>query len=154
MTYNFQRTGAISNAHEGKSFEMRTKEFFREIQNLDLSECRSVCSVDIGVGRKKKPHLFDLSSQEKKVIVECKSHRWTSGDNVPSAKLTVWNEAMYYFHLSSNKYRKIFFVLKDYSLKKKKTLASYYISVYAHLIPDDVEFWEYDLDTSLAERIR
>jgi len=73
---------------------------------------------------------------EEKIIIECKSHRWTSRDNVPSAKLTVWNEAMYYFHLAPAEYRKIFFILRDYSNKRHETLGEYYIRTYGHLIPN------------------
>ncbi|WP_251405975.1 hypothetical protein [Metabacillus litoralis] len=66
--------------------------------------------------------------------MECKSHKWTSGGNVPSAKLTVWNEAMYYILLAPEDYRK-FFILKDYSEKGGETLGEYYIRAYGHLIP-------------------
>jgi len=58
--------------------------------------------------------------------------------------MTVWNEAMYYFHLAPENYQKILFVLRHYSPKKKETLAEYYIRTYAHLIPNSVEIWEYD----------
>jgi hypothetical protein len=54
---------------------------------------------------------------------------------------------MYYFLITSTKQKKIFFILKDYSQKRKKTLAQYYIEKYKHLIPEDVEFWEYDENT-------
>lgn len=87
---------------------------------------------------------FDLGSSSPPVLVECKSHRWTSGGNVPSAKITVWNEAMYYFHLAPPEYRKIMFVLRDYSDKRKETLAQYYIRNHGHLIPDDVEIVEFN----------
>lgn len=103
--------------------------------------------MPVGVNQKKKNHVFDLgntSSDPEKVIVECKSHKWTSSGNVPSAKLTVWNEAMYYFYLAPEEYRKIFFILKDYSEKRGETLGEYYIRVYGHLIPGDVEIMEYD----------
>lgn len=52
------------------------------------------------MGKIKKKHSFDLGCKDKK-IVECKSHKWTSGGNIPSAKLNVWNEAMYYFFNST-----------------------------------------------------
>jgi hypothetical protein len=60
---------------------------------------------------------------------------------VPSAKITVWNEAMYYFYLTPKEYRKIFFVLKH--SRNDETLAEYYLRNYRHLIPSGVEFWEY-----------
>lgn len=87
------------------------------------------------------------------VIVECKSHRWTAGHNIPSAKLTVWNEAMYYFHAAPGGYRKILFVLKDLRRGTGESLCSYYLRTYGHLIPDDVEFWEYDDQTLSAQRV-
>lgn len=100
--------------------------------------------VAVGVGEIKKEHAFDLGCGDQKIIVECKSHRWTTGSNIPSAKLTVWNEAMYYFHLAPREYRKIMFVLKDTCSRRGVTLADYYLRNYAHLVPIDVEFWEYD----------
>ena len=69
-------------------------------------------AVEVGLTDKKK-HCFDLGSANPKIIVECKSHKWTAGANVPSAKMTVWNEAMYYFHLAPKAFRKILFVLHD-----------------------------------------
>ena len=87
------------------------------------------------------------------MLVECKSHTWTKTDNVPSAKITVWNEAMYYFLLSPGGFRKILFVLRDFSEKRGESLAEYYVRNYSHLIPDDVEIWEYDLSKSFAVRL-
>lgn len=109
MDKPFQRVGSISNAHVGRDFELIAQSFFLQ-QGLYLHPCHF---VEVGVGPTKKLHAFDLGCSEQKVIVECKSHRWTAGHNIPSAKLTVWNEAMYYFHVSPPDYRKIMFVLKD-----------------------------------------
>lgn len=75
--------------------------------------------------------VFTIKAKEKnKIIVECKSHRWTKGKNVPSAKLTVWNEAMYYFNILVGNYKKIFFVTRDVrkAHNKEESLAEYYIS--------------------------
>jgi hypothetical protein len=71
---------------------------------------------------------------------------------MPSAKMTVWNEAMYYFHVAPASYRKIFFVLKHF--RKEQSLAAYYLKTHGHLVPAGVELWEYDLETSSAERLR
>ncbi|MEK5230304.1 hypothetical protein MHB42_00700 [Lysinibacillus sp. FSL K6-0232] len=139
---NFQRVGSISNAHIGRDFEEAAYVYFTA---QGYSIIKDV-ALPIGLERKKN-HRFDLGAPagaEDKIIIECKSHRWTSGDNVPSAKLTVWNEAMYYFHLAPPEYRKIFFILRDYSNKRNETLGEYYIRTYGHLIPSDVEIMEYD----------
>lgn len=67
---------------------------------------------------------------------------------MPSAKLTVWNEAMYYFALAPQEFRKIFFVLKN--VRGKESLGEYYVRLYSHLIPQDVEVWEYCADSDNA----
>jgi len=134
-----QRVGSVSNAHVGADFESVAKAFFAK-QGITLTPR---FPVDLGLS-KKKQHCFDLGADLPQIIVECKSHRWTSGANVPSAKMTVWNEAMYYFHLAPKDFRKILFVLHDARDKGGESLLSYYKRTYFHLIPDDVEFLEWD----------
>ena len=86
----FQRIGSVSNAHVGRDFEAVAQECFRN-EGFDLG--RSYI-LPLGVANVKKNHKFDLGTGEPPIIVECKSHRWTTGGKVPSAKITVWNEAM------------------------------------------------------------
>ena len=136
-----QRVGSVSNAHVGRDFEnIALKVFARLGMNLKMN-----FKVAVGVRGTSKPHAFDLGCDEQRILVECKSHRWTApNDNVPSAKLTTWNEAMYYFLVAPPGFRKILFVLRDLSAKRQETLAEYYIRTYLHLIPIDVEIWEFD----------
>jgi len=137
---NFQRVGSTSNAHVGRDFEDKAKLVLAS-NNIVV---RPNFSLEIGICDLTKPHTFDLGSDTPQTVVECKSHRWTAGDKVPSAKMTVWNEAMYYFYLVPVEYRKIMFVLKDVSMKRCLSLAEYYLKTYRHLIPPSVEFWERD----------
>jgi len=137
---NFQRSGSVSNAHVGRAFEQLAASVLKR-EGIDVSQNHP---VEVGIGTNTKLHSFDLGSESTPVIVECKSHRWTSGNNVPSAKITVWNEAMYYFHCAPKKYRKIFFVLKDTRSSSGETLCEYYIRNFGHLIPSEVEIWEFD----------
>lgn len=60
---------------------------------------------------------------------------------------------MFYFYVTPEDYRKIMFVLKDRSDKRNETLAEYYLRTYNHLVPSDVEFWEYDESTKNAEKL-
>lgn len=150
QTISFQRVGAISNAHVGAAFEDSALACFAAL-GVPLQQCHRVL---LGVSALKKQHAFDLGCGRQKIIVECKSHRWTVGTNVPSAKLTVWNEAMYYFQLAPREYRKIMFVLKDFCARRGITLATYYLNTYPHLVPDDVEFWEFDQHQLIATRLR
>ena len=78
---NFQRTGSVSNAHVGRDFEKKAYQYFLS-QGINLQKD---LSLPVGVGSKKKARSFDLGSEHEKVIVECKSHKWTSGENIPSA---------------------------------------------------------------------
>ena len=149
MSKPFQRVGSKSNAHVGREFERSAQKYFKSV-GVELVEN---VKIPVGVEEKTKIHAFDLGCNESNIIVECKSHRWTEGGNVPSAKLTVWNEAMLYFIAAPNEYRKIMFVLKDYSSKRKETLAQYYLRTYPHLIPSAVEFWEYDEANSTVVQI-
>ena len=137
MDNSFQRRGSTSNSQVGQDFENKAKSFFKK-QGTDLS---SSFPLPIGIGTKKS-HKFDLGNS--KVIVECKSHRWTEGNNVPSAKITTWDQAMFFFYVSPPGYRKILFVLRDFSQKWGETLAEYYVRTNSHLIPPEVEVWEYD----------
>jgi hypothetical protein len=146
MNHPFQRVGAHSNTQAGKDFELAAQAFFlSEGWSLDRD-----IKIPVGVEALKKNHAFDLGCLKQKIIVECKSHTWTSGGNVPSAKLTVWNEAMYYFLAAPAGYRKIMFVLRDLSEKRGETLAEYYLRTYRHLVPSDVEFWEYNESNATA----
>ena len=149
MENSYQRSGVTSNAHAGKQFELQAKALFLK-RGIRLD---SNFRLRIGVSHKKKLHAFDLGSASDSVIVECKSHTWTGGDNVPSAKLAVWNEAMYYFHCAPRGYKKILFVLRSVRKKSGESLASYYVKQYGHLIPSDVEIWEYNPDNEEVVRV-
>jgi len=134
-----QRIGSVSNAHVGADFELAALTFFAQT-NIVLSRN---FAVELGLSRKKR-HCFDLGTSKDKILVECKSHRWTAGGRVPSAKMTVWNEAMYYFSLAPTDFRKILFVLHDRRENEGESLLAYYKRTYYHLIPDGVEFMEWD----------
>ncbi|MAT49765.1 MAG: hypothetical protein CMK32_01070 [Porticoccaceae bacterium] len=149
MAETFQRVGSISNAHVGRDFEVAAKSILTAA-GIPVVENYP---VEVGVNNQKKLHYFDLGSGDPPVIVECKSHRWTSGDNVPSAKVTVWNEAMFYFHCAPSHYRKIFFVLRDKRKRNGETLAGYYLRTYGHLVPESVEIWELDEKTGQCDII-
>jgi hypothetical protein len=97
------RVGATSNTHAGNDFEGAARDFFGK-QGIVLTKNFSVL---VGISEAKKPHRFDLGSESPPVLVECKSHTWTQGGNMPNAK-TVWNEAMYYFHVAPDAYQKYF----------------------------------------------
>ena len=141
---NFQRKDAISNVHVGRKFEERTKValLVKHDLNLDFNH-----KVAVGIASQKKEHAFDLGSEDPKVIVECKAQTWTAGNNVPSAKIANWVESMFYFHVAPSIYRKIFFVERSVRKTGGETLLSYFMRTHYHMIPSDVEFWDFDSAT-------
>jgi hypothetical protein len=145
---NFQRVGSISNAHAGTEFEGLIQQFFSK-QDVALS---SSFAVPVGVGNSKKLRKLDLGSESPPIIIECKSHTWTVGGNIPSAKITVWNEAIFYFHIAPTSHQKVLFSLK--SVRRSESLAAYYVRCFAHLIPAATEIWEYDVALHTAERLK
>lgn len=131
-----------NNPSIGKKFELKVLRYFKsQGKTLDRPFV-----FKIGKSKSKGEHKFDLGSKEEKIVVECKCHSWTKSRYVPSAKMSVWNEAMYYFTLMPKSYRKLFFFKK--SFRNGESLGQYYIKRYSHLIPQDVELWEYCLDTN------
>ena len=149
MVNNFQRRGATSNAYVGNVFEMKAQAWFFEEEDVRLQRNYG---VEIGLS-KKKERKFDLGSNKPPILVECKSHKWTGSGNVPSAKITVWNESMYYFLLAPTGIRKVLFVLRDLRQKLGESLAEYYVRNHSHLIPDDVEILEFDNSTKTVSEI-
>ncbi len=126
------------NPRTGADFEKVVQAFFAKRGLVLVPKM----AVPVGVGVNKKPHRFDLGSETPPVLVECKCHVWTGGGNSPSAKLAVWNEAMFYFLCAPKKYRKLFVVQR--SMRGEGSLADHYLGRYSHLVPADVEFWEVD----------
>lgn len=146
---NHQRLDAVSNAHVGNEFEIAVQGYLSKM-GIPL---KRKFTLQVSINSIEKSHNFDLGSSELMTLVECKSHRWTSGNNVPSAKMTVWNEAMLYFLASPEEFRKILFVLRDISTKRNETLADYYIRTRGHLVPRGVEIWEFDEKTMTGKKV-
>ena len=146
---NFQRPGSKNNSTVGCDFENKIREYFLSEKKINLEK---QLPIEIGVpNREKKEHKFDLGNE--KIIIECKSHKWTKCRNTPSAKMTVWNEAMYFFHLAPKKYKKYFVTEKDFNEKRKTTLTQYYFGRFAHLIPNDVEIFEFDEKKNILQKL-
>ena len=144
---NFQREGSISNTSVGREFEDKVENMLQK-EGIDLQRNYKVL---VGIGSYKKPHSFDLGSVSPPVVVECKSHTWTRGDNMPSGKIHIWICAMYYFHMTSSFYRKIFIVQKSLRKRNGESLLRYFIRIHRNLIPNDVELREFDVEKNTAE---
>lgn len=148
---NHQRLGAISNAHAGREFEADALTYFTEKEGLRLFPSFSVL---LGASALRKLHRFDFGNDDPSVLIECKSHKWTESGNMPSAKVTLWNEAMYYFHLAPVHFRKILFVLEARHDRQPETLAEYYVRINGHLIPNGVSIIEFNSISRAARYVK
>ena len=138
-----------SNYQIGSDFEVKARDFFRRTEGWNL---RPDFAIDISISDRAHPHKFDLGSMDPFVLIECKRHTYTKPKgNWPSAKISVWNEAMLFFIAAPEQARKILFTLKD--LHRKKSLAQSYVDRYGHLIPSDVEIWEFDESDDSGYRV-
>jgi len=126
------------NPKAGRLFERKVQKYFRLSRRVELSPQFPIL---LGCpGKAKKPHNFDLVSEKKRLIVECKNYAWTAGKNSPSAKYGFLNELMFYFTLAPKKYRKILFMRKHQ--REGVSLAGHYVKNHRHLIPKGVEIWQ------------
>lgn len=144
--HNFQRIGAVSNAHAGRDFEEAACAFFGTI---GIALARKF-AVPVGY-EMKRPHEFDLGSEDPPILVECKSYTWTTGGNSPSAKLRAMNEVMLFFTLAPPRYRKILFLLRH--LRGEISLAQNYIKNYRHMVAPGIEIWEFDPERKDGQRL-
>ena len=139
------------NPAKGHDFEQTVGEYLRRHQGL-----RVVANYEVEVsinGRLKKLHKFDWGNRN--LVVECKSYDWTAGGNNPSAKLATANEAMLYFLGVPQSFRKMLFMPTTAKRGKvnPNTLVEYYVRMYGHFIPEDVEVYELNANGSSSEQI-
>ncbi|NPA35209.1 MAG: hypothetical protein GXO48_09810 [Chlorobi bacterium] len=147
MTRSFQRKGYSSNAEVGRKFEQLARKFF-EKQGIDLPEEKP--KIEIGF-QEKKEHEFDWGNDKEKIVVECKSLTWTSGNL--GAREAQMNQTMLFFYLVGDDYRKILALARHEHPETKETVGEYYIRNHRNLIPKGVEIWEIDEETEEGRRI-
>ena len=132
----------------GKAFQERVKVWFETNSDLDFA-----LEHPIDIGNPSKPHKFDISDKTEKVVIECKCYAWTAAGNIPSAKLTTLNEAIFYFSFLPVKTEKILVMAYATHPKKSETLAEYYFRRNRHLL-GDVKIMEFCIDTNEMKTIK
>ena len=136
------------NPRVGREFQEKVKQWF-ETNVMSSYELEH----PILIGSPEKPHKFDIVDKSEKTVIECKSYTYTHTGNIPSAKLTTLNEAIFYFSFLPEETEKILVVSHAVHPKKKETLAEYYIRINGHLL-GDVKVWEFNIDTNEMRKIK
>lgn len=123
---------------ESTLFENRVRKFF------ELKKCWKLDKQTLEIGRDDDGtpslHEFDLVSEDKAIVGECKSYKWTKSGNYPQGKISTANEALFY--LSRVNAKEKFLVLKEDLSSRGKSLPGVYV-IRASGLMDDVEVYKY-----------
>jgi hypothetical protein len=117
------------NTGKGRDFQTLAAELIGEHVGV-----RFLQDEPISIGRPAKLHKFDLVSEDRRHVGECKNYAWTETGNMPSAKMAFLNEAVLYLsHVPSDVHK--FIVLRlDRHARRNETLVAYYLRTYRHLL--------------------
>lgn len=128
-----------------KAFEYRVANY------LDNKFSKRFFSQSLQVGPNKF-HKFDLVSEDKNTVVECKSYTWTESGNFPSAKISTSVEAIFYF--SRIVADKKILVFQDDINDRGESLVDIFVRRYDGVL-DDIEVWAYTVrDTIENDDVR
>jgi hypothetical protein len=108
----------------------------------------------IPIGTPPKEHQFDLVSVDSRYVGECKNYSWTKTGRVPSAKLSMVNEAVFYLSFLPPETVKFVVMRKTTHAKQLyESLAEYYHRTRYHLL-NGVLIFEMDEEGETLRRVR
>jgi hypothetical protein len=130
----------------GKNFEIAVKKWFEDKYKKHFAN-----NISFNIGNPAKPHRFDVVSEDKLIVAECKCITWTETGNIPQAKITSVNEAVFYLSFITNANTYII-LKKSEHLKRTETLAEYYHRINQHLL-GNTNVLEYDNENGIMKKI-
>jgi hypothetical protein len=98
--------------------------------------------VMLPIGSPPKLHAFDLVSRSRNVACECKAYTWTTGGNVPSAKVSNLREAANYLSLLEPDVLKILAVQPSRHPVNGESLVTYFSRLNGHLLGEHIQVIE------------
>lgn len=124
---------------DGRAFEDRVLKY------MENKFKKRLYKQNLQVGPNKF-HEFDLVSEDKNIVIECKSYTWTKSGNSPSAKISTAIEAVFY--LSRIAVDKKILVFQDDINDRGESFVSTFVRRYDGIL-DDVEVWAYYVGDNL-----
>jgi hypothetical protein len=128
------------NPAKGRMFQKKSAEILSKHFDVDFH-----LDYPIPIGNPPKDHKFDLVSEDRKIIGECKNYSWTETGNIPSAKMGFTNEAAFYLTFLPKEHTRFIVMRKDNHSKKNESLAEYYFRTNNHLL-DGIMILEIDME--------
>lgn len=127
-----------------KNFEIWVKNYLEAEFIQPFSETK----LEVGFN---KGHKFDLVSEDKSIIVECKSYSWTIEGNYPSAKVSTAIETLFY--LSRVLANKKVIIFQDHYNSKGESFVDVFLRRNEGML-DDIEIWVADTISGNIQIVR
>ena len=141
-------TSNKDNPAKGKAFQLLCKELLSKHFGKEIS-----IEVKIPIGNKPKlDHRFDLGTDDRSIICECKSYSWTKSGNVPSAKLGFINEAVFFLSFLRPNTHRYVVLRRAFHKKRNITLAEYYKKRYSSLL-GGIKILEIDMESNTVREL-
>jgi hypothetical protein len=119
----------MNNIKKGRDFQKNAASLLGKYFKVQFS-----LEHPIHIGSPPKEHMFDLVSEDGKYIGESKNYSWTKHGNIPSAKMSVLNEAVFYLHYVPKIKKRFVVMRKCMNVKHFKSLAEYFYHTNKHLL--------------------
>lgn len=131
---------ALSNPAKGKAFRDAARPILERELGVHL-----LPEVALQVGHPPKDHKFDLVSEERTWILECKDLAWRANGGVPQAKITSITEAAAgLLQCVQQSCRRALVLGRATHSKQRETLAEYYVRLHRHNLAAVVAVAEID----------
>ena len=136
------------NPSVGKNFQDLSAKLIKEHFGKKFNQ-----EVALDIRNPSRAHKFDLVSEDNSIVAECKCYTWTEGKNNPSAKMATLNEAVLYFKLLPDTWKKVIVMKKSEHPKRGEMLADYYLRRYNFLL-DGIMIIEIDEDAKKIKIVK
>ncbi|MCL2508249.1 MAG: hypothetical protein FWF05_03635 [Oscillospiraceae bacterium] len=144
--YPYEHQHNSQNQTVSRDFEIGVKKWFENKYHMEFERNSS-----FSIGNPPKAHRFDVVSEDKLIVAECKCYTWTETGNIPSAKMGSVNEAVFYLSFIND--ADTYVVLKkSMHPKRSETLAEYYYGANKHLL-GHTEVLEFDADMGIMRKM-
>lgn len=111
----------ISNVEKGKIFQNYCQKILKAEFGRDIeSEVRFTLTDG-------RSHKFDLATSDRAIVAECKAYTWTSGGNIPSAKITHLKESVDYLNNLPPSIKALLLIKRDPHPVRRETIGSYFV---------------------------
>jgi len=116
-----------SNPEKGRAFRDEAQPVLERALGVSLT-----AEFPISVGVPPKQHKFDLVSENRSWVLECKNLAWRENGGVPQAKIASITEAATFLSLLGFACRRAVVLNRATHAKRRETLAEYFARLHSH----------------------